>query len=98
MVEFVFISEAARELREKLGVAVRPHEITNMFYRGELSDDLCPIVGGRRLIPRDYLPQIADHLRSRRQTQCGRPNDRHTEGGAIPAKRGAVFLPEETEE
>ena len=73
MPEFVFVTEAARELREKHGVAVRPHELTNLFYRRELSDDLCPIVGGRRLIPRGYLPQIADHLRNRSQTQGGRP-------------------------
>jgi hypothetical protein len=73
MAEFVFVSEAARELREKHGVKVRPHELTNLFYRRELSDDLCPIVGGRRLIPRGYLQEIADHLRSRGQTQSGTP-------------------------
>jgi hypothetical protein len=73
MAEFVFVSEAARELSEKLGVRITPHQLTGRFYRRELSDDLCPIVGGRRLIPRDYLSQIADHLRSRSQTQSGRP-------------------------
>jgi hypothetical protein len=73
MAEFLFVSEAARELSEKLGVPVRPHELTNLFYRRELSDDLCPIVGGRRLIPRGYLQEIADHLRSRGLTQSGTP-------------------------
>jgi hypothetical protein len=46
------VSEAARELN------ARPRDISELFYKRELNDDLCPIVGGRRLIPRDYLPVL----------------------------------------
>ena len=51
------VSEAARAL------GARPRDITNLFYRRALRDDLCPIVGGRRLIPANYLPAIAAVLR-----------------------------------
>ena len=53
----VFVSEAARRLGAK------PQDITWLFYTRQLRDDLCPIVGGRRLIPLDYLPIIATALR-----------------------------------
>ena len=62
---FVSVSEAARELSEQFGITVRPQDITNLFYRRELRDDACPIVGGRRLIPRDHLAVIAKRLRRR---------------------------------
>jgi hypothetical protein len=76
MPEFVFVSQAARELREQLGVQVRPQDLTNLLYRGELRSDRCPILGGRRLIPRAYLPEIANHLRRRGQA--------HNVGEAAP--------------
>ena len=50
------VSEAARRLK------ARPRDISDLFYRRRLRDDLCPIVGGRRLIPEDYLNMIADEL------------------------------------
>lgn len=50
------VSEAARRLR------ARPRDISDLFYRRELRDDLCPIVGGRRLIPEDYLGVVAAAL------------------------------------
>lgn len=50
--EFLSVSEAARELGAK------PKHISDLLYQRELRDDLCPIVGGRRLIPRSYLPTI----------------------------------------
>ena len=40
-----------------LGVA--PTAITSLFYRQKLSEDICPVVSGRRLIPEDYLGQVA---------------------------------------
>ena len=51
------VSEAARRL------GARPRDISDLFYRRELRDDLCPIVGGRRLIPEDYLTLIGAALR-----------------------------------
>jgi hypothetical protein len=69
MWDFVFISGAARDLSELLGIAVRPQDLTNLLYRRELRDDLCPVVSGRRLIPRDYLPAIAAYLRGHARGQ-----------------------------
>ena len=65
MSEHVFISEASEELTAMLGSEVRPSYLTHLFYRGLLGDDRCPVVGGRRVIPRDYLPVIASFLRDR---------------------------------
>ena len=53
---YLSVSEAARLLR------ARPRDISDLFYRRQLRDDLCPIVAGRRLIPEDYLDTIASEL------------------------------------
>ena len=65
----ITVSEAARSISEKLGVVIRPRDISLLFYERQLRDDLCPIVGGRRLIPPDYLPQIESALHRRRHLQ-----------------------------
>jgi hypothetical protein len=49
---FLTVSEAARRL------GARPRDISDLFYRRRLSDELCPVVSGRRLIPIDCLPAI----------------------------------------
>jgi hypothetical protein len=46
------IGDAAGQLN------VNPRVLTNMFYNGQLDRERCPVVGGRRLIPRDYLGEI----------------------------------------
>ena len=46
------VSEAARRL------GARPKDISDLFYRRELRDDLCPIIAGRRIIPESYIPVI----------------------------------------
>lgn len=46
-----------------IGRGVRPQDITGLFYAQRLRDDLCPIVGGRRLIPVDYIDIIRMELR-----------------------------------
>lgn len=51
------VLEAARRL------GARPRDISDLFYRRELRDDLCPMVGGRRLIPEDYIDRISTALR-----------------------------------
>jgi hypothetical protein len=63
MSEHLIVSEAARTLTAQLGEVVRPRAISELFYRRLLEDSRCPIVGGRRLIPPDYLPTIADALK-----------------------------------
>jgi hypothetical protein len=49
------------DVARRLGV--RPQQITDLCYKRELRDDLCPIVAGRRLIPPDYVKMIAMALR-----------------------------------
>jgi hypothetical protein len=53
------VSEVARRL------GVRPRDISDLFYQRRLSDETCPVVGGRRLIPEHYLPTIAKAVRGR---------------------------------
>ncbi len=69
------VSEAARRL------GARPRDISDLFYRRELRDDLCPIVAGRRLIPASYLDTIAAALRRRgratSQTLAAEPEVTH---------------------
>jgi hypothetical protein len=51
------VSQAAR----RWGIA--PRLISDLFYSRRLDDSRCPILGGRRLIPDDYLPEIEAALR-----------------------------------
>jgi len=69
------VSQAAREISKQAGVTISPHLISNLFYRRELDDDACPIIGTARIIPASYLSAIADVLRKR---------------GVIPAEGEAV--------
>jgi hypothetical protein len=59
----ISVSEAARKIGHQVGRDVRPKDISELFYRRQLRDDLCPVVSGRRLIPLDYLPLIVAALR-----------------------------------
>jgi hypothetical protein len=63
--DFLFVSQAARELGSQLGAEVRPQDLSNLFYRRALRADLCPVVGGRRLIPCEYLATIKAFLLGR---------------------------------
>ena len=46
------VSDVARRL------GATPRDISDLFYRRELRDDLCPIIAGRRLIPESYVDEI----------------------------------------
>jgi hypothetical protein len=50
------VSDAARE------IGARPRDISALLYNRELSDESCPIVNGRRMIPRELLPTIREKL------------------------------------
>jgi hypothetical protein len=63
MSHFYTVSDAARLL------GVRPRDISDLFYQRWISDELCPVVGTRRLIPWDALPLIRDALQVRRREQ-----------------------------
>lgn len=52
------VSQVAREISRRTGHTIPPHTISNLFYRRQLDDLRCPIVGRSRLIPEDYLPNI----------------------------------------
>jgi hypothetical protein len=55
----ITVSDAAREI----GCNVTPRDISALFYKRALRDDIAPIVSGRRMIPRDYLDVIRMELR-----------------------------------
>lgn len=74
MTRHLSVSEAARRLR------ARPRDISDLFYRRRLRDDLCPIVAGRRLIPQEYMEIIALELR-RSGLPCDADYGRDTPGG-----------------
>lgn len=59
---YLSVSEAARRL------GARPKDISDLFYRRRVRDDLCPIVAGRRLIPEEYLDRIAQVLKREGRT------------------------------
>jgi hypothetical protein len=46
------VSEIARRYN------VPPRAISDLFYARRLDDRLCPIIGGRRMIPVHYLPEL----------------------------------------
>lgn len=52
------VSEIARRFN------VPPRAISDLFYARRLDDRRCPIIGGRRLIPTDYLPEVEAALRA----------------------------------
>ena len=70
------VGDVARQLN------VRPSRITQLFYERRLRDDLCPIVGGRRLIPPSYIPIIVTELRRKgiEVQEPAEPSDREREG------------------
>ena len=55
----LIVSEAARSIP-----GARPKDISDLLYLRKLDDARCPIVGGRRFIPEDYLPEIEAVLRA----------------------------------
>jgi hypothetical protein len=52
------------QVARKLNTSARV--LTELFYRGVLDGDRCPIVAGRRMIPSDYLPTIKSELKRRK--------------------------------
>jgi hypothetical protein len=56
------VSDVAAALKRE-GLDVGPREITDAFYRRILDTELCPVVGGRRIIPESYVRVIADTFR-----------------------------------
>ena len=61
----MFVSEVARELSKRNRAVIRPRDISDLFYKRLLPDDRCPVQGGRRKIPHDFVPVIEESLRRR---------------------------------
>ena len=78
------VSEAARRL------GARPRDISDLFYRRRLRDDLCPIVAGRRLIPETYVEVIA--LALRRAGHSVRAGCAGNQNALSSSAESAVFL------
>jgi hypothetical protein len=58
------VSEVARRLGR------RPRDVSDLFYQCVLSDECCPVVGGRRLIPIEFVPVIVEALRRRTEEEA----------------------------
>jgi hypothetical protein len=56
---FSTISQLARRYK------IPPCRISDLFYRRILSDEICPVVSGRRIIPGEYVATIEAVLRER---------------------------------
>ena len=50
---YLTVSEMARRIP-----GARPKDISDLLYLRRLSCERCPLVGGRRMIPLDYLSEI----------------------------------------
>ncbi len=59
------VTDAADELSAQAGEMIRPRDISDLLYKRILDVNRCPIVGDRRMIPRDYLPTVLEVLRMR---------------------------------
>jgi hypothetical protein len=76
--EYLFVSQAVRELEKQFRIFVRPQELSNFLYRRGIPGALCPVIGGRRLIPIGALPLIAKALGEHcpvQDTQTERPGE-----------------------
>jgi hypothetical protein len=58
---YLTVSDVARRL------GVRPRDFSDLFYQRRLSDELCPVISGRRLIPPECLPAIEAALLDRQR-------------------------------
>jgi hypothetical protein len=56
---YLTVSDVARQY------GVPPRVVSDLFYQRVLSDGVCPVVGGRRLIPASYIPVIEAVLLAR---------------------------------
>ena len=54
-------------------IGAKPRDISDLFYNRHLPDDLCPIVGGRRMIPAEQVEVIRNALRRHGRTLDARP-------------------------
>jgi hypothetical protein len=65
MAEFLCVSEVSREAEQQLGIPVSPKAVSDLLYQRRVDVRRCPMLGGRRLVPRDLLPEVIRILRER---------------------------------
>ena len=63
MPSFLFVGAVAARLN------VSPHVVSYLFQMRRLDCNLCPVVAGRRLIPEEYVPEIAREVRRLKRRQ-----------------------------
>ena len=68
MIRYYSVGEAARLIDESA------RRTSDGFHKNWFDDSVCPLVGGRRLIPAHYLPMLATILRDRRAKDRVRPS------------------------
>ena len=61
---FWTVSDLVGEAQARHGLEVTPRLFSDLFYQRKLDARRCPIVGGRRLIPREYVDVILELLPS----------------------------------
>ena len=71
--ETMFAAGVAAAVSRRLGRTVTPREVTALFYEMKVSDELGPVVGGRRVIRPEAVEIITELLRD---------DDTPREGGA----------------
>lgn len=59
------VGDVCRRIGERRGVEIPPQKLSDLFYRRILNATRCPVVGGVRRIPADYLPAIEAVLEAR---------------------------------
>ncbi|HYT93480.1 MAG TPA: hypothetical protein VEL76_32480 [Gemmataceae bacterium] len=67
MPEFYGAREAAQEASRRLGRNVHAREIGDLIYQGKLPADRCAVIGGRRFVPSDLLPELCKLLQKPRR-------------------------------
>ena len=57
--------QVEQTIAERRGVDIPPQRLSDLFYRRKLNANRCPVVGGVRRIPAEYLPVIEAVLEAR---------------------------------
>jgi hypothetical protein len=59
---YMTVGECASEIARELGVELNPRVLSDALYRGLLDTSCCPLVGNRRMIARERLPEVIRSL------------------------------------
>ena len=65
------VSDIVDLAKARHGIDVSPRVVSDLLYQRRVDVGRCPIVGGRRLIPRDYVDVIIEALLDQIRTKGG---------------------------